>query len=205
MPGRRRRRDRLGWADGPAPLVAILVVLTAACGGADEERAAPAETTPIVTAAEPEPAPEPEAEPEPEQEPEAEAEPEPEPEPEPLPGLPRALAGYETWTRLKPQPIPPRSPDPHEGKNVYASEEATGGVYPDGAIIVKDAVRPGKDFVGLVAMMRKHRGAQPDHNDWVWIEWVRDGPDDEFRELARDAVCYGCHVGARETDYVFTR
>lgn len=138
-------------------------------------------------------------------EPDPEPAPEPEPEPELLPGLPRQLAGYDRWTRLNAHPIAPRSPDSHEGtKNVYANEEAAGGRYPDGAIVVKDAVRPAKDFVGLVAMMRKERGAQPDHNDWVWIEWVRDAPDEEFRQLARGAVCYGCHVGARETDYVFT-
>jgi len=173
--------------------VAIALVLVAGCGGGEP---------PAVEATPPPPAeqPEPPAEPDPADEPEAE------PEPESLPGLPKALAGYDTWTRLNAEPIPPRSPDPHEGtKNVYASVAASDGRYPDGAIVVKDAVRPGKDFVGLVAMMRKERGAQPEHNDWVWVEWVRDARDEPFRELARGAVCYGCHVGARETDYVFTR
>jgi pyruvate/2-oxoglutarate dehydrogenase complex dihydrolipoamide acyltransferase (E2) component len=187
---------------------AALVALLAACGGGEEEAATMAPPSPATDAPAEEPEPEPEAEPEPEPEPEAEpeAEPEPEPEPEPLPGLPRLLAGYETWTRLNAQPIAPRSPDPHLGtKNVYASREPVNGRYPDGTIIVKDAVRPGRDFVGLVAMMRKQAGAEPDHNDWVWIEWARESADEEFTVLARDAVCYGCHVGARETDYVFTR
>jgi hypothetical protein len=179
-------------------LLAALVLVLAACGGGDGEDAAPAdaETAP---ATEPSPTPEPEPTPEPT------LEPTPTPQPQALPGLPRSLAGYETWTKLNARPIPPRSADPHEGtKNVFASVEASGGRYPDGAIVVKEARRPGKRFVGLVAMMRKQQGAEPEHNDWVWIEWVRDGPDEPFRELARDAVCYGCHAGARETDYVFT-
>jgi Cytochrome P460 len=54
-------------------------------------------------------------------------------------------------------------------------------------------------------MMRKERGAQPDHNDWIWVEYTRSGADEEFREQASGSVCYSCHVQARDTDYVFTR
>jgi hypothetical protein len=188
-------------------LAALATLVLAACGGGADEPAAPAEAAPAPTAFEPEPVPESTSGSEPETaEQEPKPEPEPEPEPKAPPGLPVELAGYETWTKLNARPIPPRDADPHSGtKNVYASERAVGGTYPDGAIVVKEAIRPGKDFVGLVAMMRKERGAQPDHNDWVWIEWVRDGPSESFRVQARDAVCYGCHVGARATDYVFTR
>ena len=127
--------------------------------------------------------------------------------PEAFPGLPPELAGYDGWTRVNDAPIPPRDADPHDGtKNVYASVgPSADGTYPDGAIVVKEAVRPGADFVGLVAMMRKEKGAQPDHNDWVWVEWTRDSPDGEFGEIASGGVCYSCHVGARESDYVFTR
>jgi hypothetical protein len=125
---------------------------------------------------------------------------------EPLPGLPVDLVGYESWSRLNEEPIPPRSSDPHNGtKNVYASFLAEGGVYPEGTTIVKEAMRPGTDFIGLIAMMRKERGAQPDHNDWIWVEYTRSGAEEEFRELASGSVCYSCHEQARESDYVFTR
>lgn len=127
-------------------------------------------------------------------------------EPEPLPGLPADLVGYDTWSRLNEEPIPPRSSDPHDGtKNVYASFLAEGGVYPEGTTIVKEAMRPGTDFIGLIAMMRKEKGAQPDHNDWIWVEYTRSGPDEDFREQASGSVCYSCHVQARDADYVFTR
>jgi hypothetical protein len=37
------------------------------------------------------------------------------------------------------------------------------------------------------------------------VEYTRPGPRGRFSELARGQVCYGCHVGARANDYVFTR
>ena len=126
--------------------------------------------------------------------------------PAPLPGLPKSVAGYDEWTKLNDTPIPPRDSDPHlSTKNVYASKEMrAGGLFPNGTIIVKEGVRPGKDFIGLIAIMRKERGADPAHNDWLFIEYTREKKRDRFTELARGAVCYGCHVGAESTDYVWT-
>jgi hypothetical protein len=175
-------------------VVTTVVVLAAAagCGGSDETVIPPRVTTPTATT---------EAPPTTET-----AETTTEPEPEPLPGLPADLVGYETWSRLNEEPIPPRTSDPHSGtKNVYASFLAEGGVYPEGTTIVKEAMRPGTDFIGLIAMMRKEQGAQPDHNDWIWVEYTRSSRDEDFRELASGSVCYSCHVQARDADYVFTR
>ena len=186
-------------------LVLALLLAAAGCGGSDESAPPTQATQPATTATPTEPETEPGTEPA-ETETATETEPAEEEQAEALPGLPDELAGYDSWTRLNAEPIPPRSPDPHEGtKNVYASVGADAGRYPDGAIVVKEAVRPGADFIGLIAMMRKERGAQPDHNDWVWVEWVRDGPEAEFSELASGSVCYSCDVQARATDYVFTR
>jgi hypothetical protein len=181
------------------PVVGALLLL-AACGGSSEPAVEPAPST------EPEAAPAPAT-----TEPEVtttEAEPEPEAEPPPRspPGTARWIAGYRDWPRLNAEPIPPRASDPHEGtKEVYASQpRRANGTFPYGTVVVKEAVRPGKDFVGLVAAMRKRRGANPEHSDWIFVEWVRDARGDRYRELARDAVCWSCHVGARELDYVFT-
>ena len=147
-----------------------------------------------------------------ETDPPAATEPEPEPaEPTPLPGegLPEDILGYQDWLRLNEQPIPPiEDGDAHLGtKDVFASREAdrSGGaiVYPDGTIIVKEATRPDSDFIGLVAVMRKEAGADPDHGDWVFVEYTRSGPDAAFGVQARDAVCWNCHVGAQQTDWVW--
>ena len=132
----------------------------------------------------------------------------------PLPGLPNDVAGYTQWLKLNAEPIPPvGGGDPHNGtKNVYVNQTrntiAPGGEqqfpYPNGSIVVKEASRPGKDFIGLIAIMRKKEGVDPDHNDWEFIEYVRGASDAEFREIARDGVCWGCHTQVEDIDYVFT-
>ena len=169
-----------------------VALAAAGCGGGDEPPPEPAAAPPItVTAAAP-----PEVVP---TEPVA-------PEAKPPPGAPRFIGGYRDWTKLNDQPIGPRNADPHLGtKNVFASKEPRAdGRFPNGTIVVKEASRPGKDFIGLLATMRKQKGADPEHNDWVFVEYTRDGADESFSELARGTVCWSCHVGAAESDYVFT-
>ena len=76
--------------------------------------------------------------------------------------------------------------------------------YPDGSIVVKEAYRPDKDYVGLIAIMRKIAGSNPDHNDWEFIEYTRGKQDDDFKVIASGGLCSNCHVQAEDTDYVFT-
>jgi hypothetical protein len=165
----------------------------------------PAEPPPPPPPAEPPPAEPPPAEPVPPAEPPP-AEP---PPPEALPGLPGYTAGYRDWLQLNEEPIPPNpDADAHRGtKNVYTSLEADRSagsiVYPDGTIIVKEASRPDTDFIGLIAVMRKTAGADPAHGDWLFVEWTRSSPDEPFSETARDAVCWSCHAGAEQTDWVW--
>ena len=131
-----------------------------------------------------------------------------------LPGLPDDVAGYTQWLKLNAEPIPPvAGGDPHNGtKNVYVNQTrediAPNGEqqfpYPDGSIVIKEADRPGKNYVGLIAIMRKKAGVDPDHNDWEFIEYVRNAPDAEFSVIAKDGVCWGCHARVEDIDYVFT-
>jgi hypothetical protein len=184
-------------------LLVLAAVAFAACGGgaAGEPERAP-EAQPTGTAEETVPS----AETGTEEEPVA-TEPGPtQPRAEPLPGLPRWTAGYRRWTKVNTKPLPPRDSDPHLGtKDVYASRAPRAGVYAVGTVVVKEAMRPGKDFVGLVAAMRKVAGANPEHNDWVFVEWTRDAEAETFTELARGEVCTSCHAGVADRDYVFTR
>ena len=102
--------------------------------------------------------------------------------------------------------LPPRDSDPHLGtKNVYVSAEAVDGVYPVGTMIVKEGFRPDKDFVGLIATMRKLEGENPEVNDWVFVEWAREEAGAPFTELASGGVCESCHGGVASQDYVFTQ
>ena len=131
-----------------------------------------------------------------------------------LPGLPDYTAGYEKWLKLNAEPIPPvAGGDPHNGtKNVYVNQEretiALDGKqqfpYPDGSIVVKEATRPNKDYIGLIAIMRKKAGSDPEHNDWEFIEYTRNSPDDDFSILASGRICWGCHARVKDIDYVFT-
>jgi hypothetical protein len=128
------------------------------------------------------------------------------PPPEAPPGVPAYVAGYRDWAKLNRAPIPPRTDDPHEGtKNVFASRERRpNGRFPFGTIVVKEASRPGRDFIGLIAIMRKERGTDPAHNDWRFVEYTREARGERFQEIARGAVCWSCHVAALDEDYVFT-
>jgi Cytochrome P460 len=130
----------------------------------------------------------------------------PPPKPKAPPGVPGYVTDYRSWTKLNAQPLPPRDADPHSGtKNVYASKPAgPDGRFPNGTIVVKEATRPGADFIGLLAIMRKRPGADPEHNDWVFVEFTRDAATGRYGLQAEGAVCWSCHVGAEETDYVFT-
>jgi hypothetical protein len=190
-------------------LLILGALALAACGGQAEPEAAPLPAPATVT--EPPQAEPPTVETEPPTaETRAESTPSEEPPPvEALPGLPEFTAGYRDWLRLNEEPIPPNpSGDAHLGtKNVYASKQAdrAGGelVYPQGTIIVKEAKRPETSFIGLIAVMRKEKSADPAHNDWVFVEWTRSSPTEPFRETASDAVCWSCHMNAAETDYVW--
>ena len=124
----------------------------------------------------------------------------------PLPGLPKYTAGYKAWTKINKVPIRGGS-SAHQGtKNVYTSKRKVGARYPYGTVIVKEGFNAGQKVPYLIAVMRKVRGASPRNNDWVMVEYTRPvPPGGRFSELARGQICYGCHVGAKANDYVFTR
>jgi hypothetical protein len=122
----------------------------------------------------------------------------------PLPGLPAYTAGYKSWHKLNRVPLPQRPSDAHPGtKNVYVSKRARANRYPVGTVVVKEVFRRGQRFPYVIAVMRKTRARA--HNGWVMIEWTRESASSRFSVLAQGAVCYGCHIGAKRTDYVFTR
>jgi hypothetical protein len=183
------------------PLLALLALVLSACGGGaaspEEAADAPADTAPSAPAPETDAAAAPDGGGASRSGGDAEKQ-------RPA-GLPGWTAGYRGWTKLNASPLPERDPDPHRGtKNVFASNAAAAGTFPAGTVVVKEGFRPGKDFVGLIAAMRKVPGRNPEHRDWVFVEWARESPDAPFTELARGDVCTSCHVGAADRDYVFT-
>ena len=76
--------------------------------------------------------------------------------------------------------------------------------YPIGAIVVKTARPPGKQWLSLVATMRKIRGST--NGGWRWEEFTRSSPTARFTKIAfPESGCAACHMQAKANDYVFTR
>jgi hypothetical protein len=113
-------------------------------------------------------------------------------------GLPAYTDGYASWTKLNRKPV--TKPGAHNGiKNVYASRpRAANRLFPNGTVIVKSIAEPGaKGLAKQVAVMRKARGR------WQWVEYELEGG--RYGVLAQGALCSGCHMQARATDWVFTK
>ena len=119
-------------------------------------------------------------------------------------GIPAYVDGYAKWPKLNAKPIRGGS-SAHQGtKNVYASKRKTGVNYPVGAIVVKTARPPGKQWLSLVATMRKIRGTA--NGGWRWEEFTRSSPTARFTKVPfPESGCAACHMQAQANDYVFTR
>jgi hypothetical protein len=133
-----------------------------------------------------------------------------------LAGLPADVAGYRTWLRMNAEPIPIHgAADAHFGtKDVWVNQPrevlAPGGIrrlpFPDGTVLLKESTRPGRDFVGLVSIMRKRAGTDPDHGDWEFVEYGRASAGEALAEVGRGEICWTCHAFAasRQQDWVYT-
>jgi Cytochrome P460 len=119
-------------------------------------------------------------------------------------GIPAYVNGYAKWPKLNAKPIRGGS-GAHQGiKNVYASKRKTGARYPLGAIVVKTATPAGKQWLSLVATMRKVRGNV--NGGWRWEEFTRSSPTARFTKVGfPESGCAACHMQAKSNDYVFTR
>jgi cytochrome P460 len=119
-------------------------------------------------------------------------------------GLPAYVDGFSSWPRLNAKPILGGSAAHRGTKTVYSSRRKAGAGYPVGAIVVKTARPPGKQWLSLVATMRKIRGTA--NGGWRWEEFTRSSPTARFTKIAfPESGCAACHMQAKANDYVFTR
>jgi hypothetical protein len=114
-------------------------------------------------------------------------------------GLPSYTKGYAKWPRLNAKPVTGGSAAHAGVKNTYASRKRAGKTFPNGTVIVKSiAERGAKGPPAQVAVMRKVMGR------WRWAEYELSGS--RYTPLGVPvSVCTGCHVGAKSTDWVFTK
>jgi len=119
-------------------------------------------------------------------------------------GIPAYVNGYAKWPKLNARPISGGSAAHQGTKNVYASKRKAGSRYPVGTIVVKTATPPRKQWLSLVATMRKVRGSA--NGGWRWEEFTRSSPSARFAKVGfPESGCAACHMQARSNDYVFTR
>jgi hypothetical protein len=124
--------------------------------------------------------------------------------------LPQDFAPGEGCLLATETPLEPTHDDPHEGtKNVYycgveetqlVSEQGIPQLpYPEGTRILKVSTKEGQGYPWLVAEMEKVGG------EWAWAEFTRNFPDEDFVKIpVGEDTCTGCHVDARDSDWVFT-
>ncbi|MBI3590582.1 MAG: cytochrome P460 family protein [Candidatus Melainabacteria bacterium] len=131
-------------------------------------------------------------------------------------GLPSDISGYKKWTRLNKKVIGPRDADPHFGfKREYVnrlkSEIADLNMnlifpFPEGTIIVKEVrktIKP-KSKITLISIMRKQAGNETT-GSWDFIEYTRSSSDNSFIPINfPKESCYSCHMGAADSDSVWT-
>lgn len=125
------------------------------------------------------------------------------------PGLPDAIDNYWSWTRLNLERVLDNPSGAHpQPKDVYVSLagsdllDAAGTLrlpFPDGTRIVKERSDPEALQVDRIYLMEKIDGS------WSYSFFDRQ-PDGSFsgQQLGSDNFCSGCHLGASDSDYVFT-
>ena len=130
------------------------------------------------------------------------------PEPECNADITPDFADYASWTKVNPKPI-----KGHEtfvniyvddaAKDIYLS--ASGETFPKCAMIVKTHLVSAEDenITAVTVMVKMPTGYDPDHNDWWWGMYDKDGKVAEMS--GKVAVCIACHQPAANADYVFSQ
>ena len=127
-------------------------------------------------------------------------------------------SGYRAWQHVKSMVIQPGHPmeDPFGGiHHVYANSKAmrglTGGPYEDGAYIVFDLLNYDDSNKTIVETDRKRLDVMQydsekfsETDGWGYDTFVGDSTTER---LDQDVVvaCYGCHLGAKASNYVFSQ
>ena len=130
------------------------------------------------------------------------------PEPECSADVEPDFKGYPTWTKVNPKPI-----QGHEtfvniyvddaAKDIYLS--ASGRTFPVCSRVVKTHLVGAEDetITAVTVMVKMPTGFDPEHNDWWWGMYDKDG---EVAEMSgKVAVCIACHQPVVDADYVFSK
>jgi hypothetical protein len=130
------------------------------------------------------------------------------PEPECNADITPDFHDYTSWTKVNPNPI-----KGHETfVNIYVDDSAkdiylsdSGETFPECAMIVKTHLVSAEDetITAVTVMVKMPAGYDPDHNDWWWGMYDKDGKVAEMS--GKVAVCIACHQPVADADYVFSK
>lgn len=119
-----------------------------------------------------------------------------------------AVDGYESWSQVSPwDGVQPSESVHGDYVQIWFNGTATadfGGTIGDGGISVKKAygAADGSDPVGVITVMYKVDGYDPDNGDWFYARYTDDGVAEVTG--GAETPCAACHVGAAADDYLFT-
>jgi hypothetical protein len=74
------------------------------------------------------------------------------------------------------------------------------GMFPEGAVIVKENYNKEKKLAAVTVMYRV-KGYNPEAGDWFWAKY---GADGSIQKEGMVKGCIGCHQTKIENDWVFT-
>ena len=127
-------------------------------------------------------------------------------------------AGYRGWQHVKSMIIQPGHAldDPFGGiHHVYGNAKAmnglTSGQYENGAVFVFDLLEYVESDHAIVEadriridVMQYNSERFSETDDWGYDTFVADSTTERWDQDVRTA-CYGCHIAAKESNYVFSR
>ncbi|MCF8276475.1 MAG: cytochrome P460 family protein [Flavobacteriales bacterium] len=98
-------------------------------------------------------------------------------------------------------------------RNVYFKDgqDPVNGEYPVGTVIVKHSSNPSATVNEYTAMVKRGNGFNPGNGDWEWFMLMGEGQIamDNGMEMRganlMNGMCGGCHAGAANQDYVFSK
>lgn len=115
---------------------------------------------------------------------------------------------YQKWQHW------PGLPGVYEGKpphgaflQVFVNDVAlkaakSGGVMPDGAIIVKENIGKDGKTVMAITPMYKVKGYNPSGGDWFWAKYKANGAIDKEGKVGG---CINCHEAVKDTNWIFNK
>jgi hypothetical protein len=125
-----------------------------------------------------------------------------------------SFANYDAWTFITEKQGPgPSLGMAHQGNNEDAvrkvfqkenSSRSDNGQYPVGTIFFKETKDGDGNIIEMTGMAKRGNEFDPDHNNWEWFMLNPENGQIADRGLF-DGMCWGCHLSASNTDYVFTK